>query len=381
MKTIETASSPVLPSLTAPVTGPRSRWSTACEQYLDRSSAGIIEPRPGQDQISPALAQRGPAQSVNPAMVAIERMAPGLVRLARPTRSPVGLHAAEPEHKREVVISGWAARAWEDEALLGVMCAYCPASWHHPAGIQKVLRRIMPFLPDVTGALFLTLTFDRNLFADPGSAHDHGRPLIRKIMDQLRKGVLWNGKRIQIDGAYCVKLEFHEDEDGWPHYHLIILTRRHLPVALLAEMWGNGFCKVRRITNADFHYLLSYVTKGNGEYPAWAKPYRRLRIFQPSHGFMLPRPAQPPPAKPRRLPSKPKRATYTIGERLERWSRMALFNQGGKYFTVRLAAPFRRIFDQLILSIAEGKRYLGNGFIKINHRKELIPWILNPLTL
>jgi len=302
------------------------------------------------------------------------------VTLKSHVASPAG--ATGPAIQRQMAVAGLAAGAWEDPPEVGTLSRYCPASWHHPQGIHKVLRRLVPRLPDVAGALFVTLTHDRLQFAGPGAAFDHGRPHIRKVMDRLRKGVEWEGKRYQIDAAYCVKLEFHDDEEGWPHYHLIILTRRFLPVELLYELWGLGLCHVRRIDNDHFRYLLKYVTK-RGEYPPWAMMRQRLRIFQPSHGFMKPlaKRAEVPKAvvpDPTLEGYTRKRASFTIGERLHRWARMALLNQDGHFRTLTLALPFQELFDVLILSIAEFKRYLGNGFIKIDDRKQLIPWIQNP---
>ncbi|HVU38007.1 MAG TPA: hypothetical protein VHC95_06705 [Opitutales bacterium] len=309
-------------------------------------------------------------------MPSIERMAPGLVRVTFPQSKTCQPKAAEAETRRsEVLVSGLAARAWEETSGMGVLSEYIPASWHDPRGLRKILRRLLPRLPDVSGGLFLTLTFDRNLFADAGSAHDTGRPQIRKVMEKLREGVTWNGKLYRIKAAYCVKVEFHNDD--WPHYHLILLTRRYVPVELLAELWGNGICHVRRINNHKFHYLLKYVTK-SGRYPDWVLGRKRLRVFQPSHGFMVSAGTPALTEEPRRQLRPRKRASYTIGQRLYRWSHMALFNQNGKFYsTIPLARPFRQTFDVLVLSIAEANRYLGNGFVKINEPKELMPWMLN----
>lgn len=57
-------------------------------------------------------------------------------------------------------------------------------------------------------------------------------------------------------------------------------------------------------------------------------------MFQPSHGFMLAAESSRPPSKTpkaRFQPPKPKRASYTIGQRLYRQSRMALYNENGKF--------------------------------------------------
>jgi hypothetical protein len=275
------------------------------------------------------------------------------------------------------VVAGLAAEAWQAAPGIGVLSSYCPASWHHPIGIKKVLRRIMPFLPDVSGALFVTFTFNRNDFSGPDSAHDMGRPHIRKVMDALRRGVEHDGKEFKIEAPYCVKVEFHEDD--WAHYHLIILTRRYIPGKLFNELWGFGRCNVKRINNQRFHYLLKYVTKGDG-YPDWVLSRQRLRIFQPSHGFMTPRDALAPADKVKNIGPERKRACFTIGQRLRRWSRMALYNKRGEFHTIMLCRPFQELFDRLVLSIAEDKRYLGNGFIKIRENRDLIKWILNPTT-
>ena len=365
-----------MPLIGANETGPLSRWSTASEQYLDRSQAGKITLHKGHDLILLSNAAIGSAQSVNGTLV--ERMAPGLARLTRESPSHGTDQAAGPATTRNFVVAGLAAEAWLAAPGIGVLSAFCPASWHHPVGIKKVLRRITPFLPDVSGMLFVTFTFDRRYFSGPASAHDIGRPFIRKVMEALRRGVEHDGKRFEIAVPYCVKVEFHEDD--WAHYHLIVLTSRYIPGKLFTELWGFGRCNVKRINNQRFQYLLKYVTK-NGEYPDWVQSRHRLRVFQPSHGFMKPREAAVSAKTVKKTDPESKRASYTIGERLLRWSRMALYNKQGQYRTVMLRRPFQELFNQLILSIAEGKRYLGNGFIKINQKKELIPWILNPLTL
>ncbi len=305
-----------------------------------------------------------------------------IVHVNMESRANTATGAVSPAIQRQVAIAGLAAAAWEAPPQVGILSRFCPASWHHPQGIHKIFRRLQPRLPEVSGSLFVTLTHDRTQFAGPAAAYNAGRPHIRKVMHSLRKGIRWGGKFYQITDPYCVKLEFHNDEDGWPHYHLIILTRRFLPVELLYEIWGYGRCNVRRISNDDFHYLLKYVAK-SGEYPAWVRTRQRLRVFQPSHGFMKPmiNPKQAPQqcAEDAEVTAlKPKRASFTIGERLHHWARMALLKYDGKFRTLIMALPFQELFDVLILSIAEAKRYLGNGFIKINHRKQLIPWTLNP---
>jgi hypothetical protein len=257
---------------------------------------------------------------------------------------------------------------------LGVLSAFIPKSWHHPHGARKIVRGLEPRLPDVSNALFLTFTLDREQFADPGQAFDYARPRIRKFFDRLRRGVEWEGKRYVIDAPYCVKVEFHGDD--WPHFHVIFLTNRFVPGELINFVWRLGRCNVARITNDDFRYLLKYVTK-NGEYPEWVLPRRRLRIFQPSHGFM--KSAEDAKKQAEQVPAykeRRKRASYTIGQRLQRWKRMGLFNRHGIYRTVLLRKPFQELFDELVVPIARAKRYLGYGLIQINQSKQLFPWMI-----
>jgi hypothetical protein len=250
-----------------------------------------------------------------------------------------------------------------------ILRPYNPASWFHPKGIYKVLARLNPKLPNVEGKLFLTFTFNRHLFANESLAFDHGRDRLRRIFYQLRKGVVWEGKRHVIDAPYCIKLEFHAD--GWPHFHAIFLTRRFLPAQLLNELWSNGRAQVGRITNDHFHYLLKYVTK-SGTLPEWARSRRRLRVFQSSRGFYT---AAPEPKEPSKSRGRSRRQLSTLGQRLERWDRTALLQTGEQFEPVILGAPFAELLADQIYPVAMAGRYLGNGHVIINDRRELYPWI------
>ncbi len=251
---------------------------------------------------------------------------------------------------------------------LGILRPYHPASWFHPVGIWKVLARLHPRLPDVSGCLFLTFTFNPALFANPSLAFEHGRDRLRRIFHKLRRGVTWEGKSYVIDAPYCVKVEFQQN--GWAHFHVIFLTRRYLPGALLTELWGCGRPNVRRIRNHTFHYLLKYVTKGGG-LPDWVKGRTRLRVFQTSHGFY--KTAGEPKAASARTGRK--RRTSTLGERLARWRKTALLQQGETFRQIPLGAPFLDLLAELILPIARAGRYLGHGHIQINDTTDIIPWI------
>ncbi|WP_269527253.1 rolling circle replication-associated protein [Coraliomargarita parva] len=262
--------------------------------------------------------------------------------------------------------------------------AYVPTSWFHPVGIYKVLKRFWDRLPNVAGCLFATFTIDREAMRaqgyGPSEAFDITRDRIRKIFYELRQGVEWKGKLYKIDSEYCTKVEFHNDEEGWPHFHCIWLTRRFVPAELLAHLWSYGRTNVKRIKNDDFHYLLKYVCKG-GQIPEWVQDRKRLRIFQPSRGFLKPDPKKRETVK--KETEGPKRHTSTLRERLHKWERLALIvteNSEKAYKEVRqiiLHAPFKSIFDRLILSVALDGRYLGDRKIQINKQKELYPWLMN----
>jgi hypothetical protein len=363
----------VLPTITAVSTGPQSRWSAAREQYLDGSQAGKIEPQPRQDRTS------GKSNAVKPhfeTMLGTAQRAAPLQSDAPPPLSTANPLKAGPTLRPQAVVGGRAGRARKSPPILGLLCAYTPISWHHEKGIIKVVRRLLPRLPDVSGMLFKTYTLDHNLFSGPASAFEIARKKIRKLYARLRKGILWKGKHYKIDARYCVKVEFHADEDGWPHFHIIQLTRRFIPGDLLNHLWGLGRVNVERINNDEFRYLLKYTTKGIG-YPAWVLSRNRIRIFQSSRGFLKPREARKKTEAEKALPKpKRKRASDTIGARIDRWARTALLNENDCYRTLMLLRPFQQLFDELVHSIAEDDRYLGLGLIKLNHIRELLPWEL-----
>jgi hypothetical protein len=255
---------------------------------------------------------------------------------------------------------------------LGVLRPFNPISWFHPRGIHRVLARLMPRLPDVGGCLFLTFTINPLLFAEPAAAFEHSRQQLRRVFYRLRKGEKWNGKIHRIDAAYCVKVEFHGNE--WAHFHVVFRTHRFLPSGLLNELWGLGRTDVRRITNERFHYLLKYVTKGGGELPDWVRDRKRLRVFQASRGFYVAGPTANEPAGIPRGHTK-RRESDSLGERVERYRRTAVFQSGKQFSQVKLSAPFEELHAAQIYPAAVDGRYLGGGHYNINDIEELEIWI------
>jgi hypothetical protein len=249
----------------------------------------------------------------------------------------------------------------------GILKPYNPISWFHPLGIHRVLARLTPRLPDVSGRLFLTFTINPNFFGSPADAFEQGRSRLRRVFFQLRRGVQWEGRRIQIASPYAVKVEFHES--GWAHFHVVFLTRRFLPAELLTHLWDLGRTNVSRISNRHFHYLLKYVTKG-GALPNWILTRNRLRVFQPSRGFLS---AQTSPTSAKAKKGK-KRKSCSIGERLERYRRTALLVQGSDVAQVQLPEPFEDLHAMNLLRAAEAGRYLGRAHYQLNDAKDLLIW-------
>lgn len=255
----------------------------------------------------------------------------------------------------------------------GVLRPFCPISWFHPHGIHRVLARLRPRLPNVSGCLFLTFTVNPLLFEDPSAAFDHSRQNLRRVFFRLRRGADWKGKRYVIDAPYCVKVEFHGNE--WAHFHAVFLTRRFLPAEILNDLWGLGRTNVQRITNERFHYLLKYVTKDGGPLPEWVQGRTRLRVFQASRDFYDGGSKDAKSGGRRATPAKRRKAD-TLSERIERHRRTAVLVNGDVFSQVHLAAPFTEIHAGEIYPAAAAGRYRGNGQYQINDIKNLIPWML-----
>ena len=67
--------------------------------------------------------------------------------------------------------------------------------------------------------------------------------------------------------------------------------------------------------------------------------------------------------------------TCTLGERLQRWRKTAVFESGKRFQQVILVAPFFELVAELIFPTAVERRYLGGGRFQINDISQLEPWI------
>ena len=273
----------------------------------------------------------------------------------------------------------------KDSAMQGlVIKEHIPRSWFHPKGILKVVERLKPRLPDVNRSLFVTLTLDRSYFVEqwmgPSEAYDFVRGHIRKVFHKLRKGVKWEGKTYKIKASYCTKVEFHDDPEGWPHFHIIWLTKKNVPAELLASLWGYGRINVQRITNSKFNYILKYVCK-SGQVPNWVKRRKGIRIFQSSRGFLKKLEHKKPTKS---GPKQTRKQLGTIGERIDNFGKTALVIDDRfsdipvRYTQIQLNDHFKILLDRLVYSIARDGRYLGDGKIIIEEQEDFYPWISLP---
>ena len=172
-------------------------------------------------------------------------------------------------------------------------------------------------------------------------------------------------------------MEFHDDDEGWPHFHIIWKTKRFVPCDLIEKLWGLGRINVKRITNSEFNYILKYVCK-SGRIPTWSKEDPQIRIFQSSKGFLLPLDKKKPVSKPT---TRLLQRTSNIRQRLNKWKNQGLVishDHIGQttYKEVLLKDEFRILLDRLVYSIAQDGRYLGDGKIKINKLGDYKPWLM-----
>ena len=261
-----------------------------------------------------------------------------------------------------------------------IISPFHPKSWFTEIGRAKILRDLKPRLPDVSGKLFLTLTIDPKNFESAEQAFEVSRDRIRRMMFDLRKGVRFGEKCYRIDAPYMVKVEFHRS--GFAHFHIIYMTKRFLPGALLNEVWGLGRTNVQRIQNQEFHYLLKYVTKFC-DLPDWVKQRERIRIIQTSKGFYKDEDKSfDTPLPINRVDCEDARNHETIGERLDRWSNSALVTEisdSGRVtgrWVVILSEPFRKILKEWIRKIALDGDYLGDDKVVLHGRSVFTRYII-----
>lgn len=247
-----------------------------------------------------------------------------------------------------------------------VLSQYVPASWWHPEGRFKMVRRLEQLgMPWLKGWLFFTLTIDQERFADPQQAFEKGQDRIRRVIDRLRS----RGYPIR---RYFFKLELQGN--GWPHWHVCVDTRRYIAEEVVEAIWGYGFVDVKRIKPTRWKYLLKYVVKGNGPIPDWVLNYpRRIRVFQTSVGFFDRKPVEDDDGEEttkRQLPPQLK----SLREKFERWETTGKVRRKAelqKVYTVELAGTFYGLFLE---HVQRGGTALINLAVPLN-QQEIRQWI------
>lgn len=210
---------------------------------------------------------------------------------------------------------------------------YEPPSWYSVAGASKKLRALEKRgLPSFYNWRFITLTVDQQQFKSPEVAYHHIQENFRQFLRTLKA---YLGK---TSIRYIRKLELQEN--GWPHWHLLLEYKEKLDNEDLAEIWGYGFTYTERCLNRKVPYQFKYICKNLSELPHWFKNLQRPRVLVTSVNFFPKSETGSQPssssAGEEDTPSVP-RKSETVGERIERWSKTLLCRfHGSPAHTLRI---------------------------------------------
>jgi hypothetical protein len=255
-----------------------------------------------------------------------------------------------------------------------------PGFWTTLGALAKVRILTRRGFPDnLRNWRFITLTLDRTRYPDPESAYEIGKRHLRQLIYRLRRK--YSIRR------WCWKMEFHQpDEDGrvYCHWHLLLDYKRPIDFEELHALWGKGRVDIKGVSDSRFEYLFKYVTKAVDLLPDWVTNRTRMRLFQTSNGFFpandQPVEEQSAEASPRPSDEEPVANTKnnqsppeTIGERLERWTRLVVSrstNPDGS-FRHRLHNMGERTWGHLLAEVCRIKfaAHLGAKSIQITSTK------------
>lgn len=210
-----------------------------------------------------------------------------------------------------------------------VVTAYRPASWFSRVGAQKKLSQLeSKGLPSFKNWRFVTLTIDPKKFATSESAYEYIKPRLRFFIRKLKRFL---GKPSL---SFVWKLEFQDN--GWPHWHLLLDYKEKIPHDRLLDLWGFGFVEIQRVKSRSMRYLFKYISKGldSGDLPEWFLKYTRPRVFQTS-GIFPPSAKEPDSEVPELATAcqgvAPPPNFETLGQRLNRWNQTMLVKEEGRY--------------------------------------------------
>jgi len=211
---------------------------------------------------------------------------------------------------------------------------YSPPSFFSPRGAYAKRRQLEKkgFPTNLRGWRFVTLTIDRNDYADGESAFEAGNRHLRQFIYELRS-------EYSID-RWCWKLEFHApDERGevYPHWHLLIDHKAKIDKDHIRDAWRLGRTNIKAVKGETLDYIFKYATKDIQQLPEWILQRHMVRFFQVSPGFFPEKPSSADCQKskkgiapsPRGLVEAPDDETKigcsrTIGERIKKWSQLVV---------------------------------------------------------
>lgn len=132
---------------------------------------------------------------------------------------------------------------------------YNRPSWLTTSGVSRKRRVIEgKGLPSFKDWRFITVTLDQSKFTDALSGYLAATDHMRRFLYACRQEGLWRNT-----AKWCWKLEFQEN--GWPHWHLLVEKRRWVDNAKIQELWGLGFSFTERVNEVGFCYNFKYAFK------------------------------------------------------------------------------------------------------------------------
>jgi len=147
--------------------------------------------------------------------------------------------------------------------------------WYTARGAAGNAKRVLARAPNVKGYVLLTLTIDPARFESPEDAYSQVVSSWTDFNSSLRRA-FYDGREM----SYFRKMELQEN--GWPHWHLIINLRKLnlSEMQLLTRIWGYGRTDLEFIRDVSaLQYVLKYVSKvvetsNDLGLPDWVLDYR-----------------------------------------------------------------------------------------------------------
>lgn len=203
---------------------------------------------------------------------------------------------------------------------------YQPCNWYSEIGAQKKLFQLKnKGLPNFYNWRFVTLTVDPLKFNSAQSAYEYIKQRMRYFIRDL-KGFL----DVQTL-RYAWKLEFQEN--GMPHWHMLIDYRKSINVHELTRLWKHGRIDIQRCTDKEFPYTFKYCSKNIEGLPQWFLKYNRPRLFQTSGIFPKDSPKKDQVSEENEEEAETNSSSpESLGQRLKRYQQMVQFKKAGKYF-------------------------------------------------